>query len=156
MKTTYVVNYQTLDKLKLNLTQQKQMIDYFFNRKKMIRWDKSKNKFTQYFGLIDISFVKEFTLTPDEAKPQINLKNIQYLVNRTLIGEYFFGEANETGEIYRVIGENVKEHKKIIDEYHIVFNTKIIDKTPPFTFKTVFYGNIFDYLEQKNIQNEKI
>ena len=154
MKTTYVVNYQTLDKLKLNLTQQKKVIDYFFDREKMIRWDQSKNKFTEYLGLIDISFTREFTLTPDEAKPQINLKNIQYLVNRTLLGEYFFGEANENGLVYHVIGENVKEHKKVIDEYHIVFDTKIIDKTPPFSFKTVFYGNIFDYLEQKNVEKD--
>lgn len=152
MKTTYVINYQTLDKLKLNLTQQKKIVDYFFNREKMIRWDQSKNKFTQITGLIDISFTREFDLVPDEAKSQINFKNIQYLVNRTLLGEYFFGDANQTGIVYHVVGENVKEHIKIIDEYHLVFDEKIIDKTPPFSFKNVFYGNIFDYLEQKNVE----
>ena len=41
-----------------------------------------------------------------------------------------------------------------MDEYHIIFDEKIIDKTPPFSFKTVFYGNIFDYLEQKNVQKD--
>ena len=154
MKTTYVVGFNTLDKLKLNLKNKKKVIDYFLSRDKMIRWDQSKNRFTEFTGLIDISFVREMDLTPDEAKNLINLKNIQYLVNRTLLGEYFFGEANEYGVVWHVVGEDVKDRFKVIDEYHVIFDSKIIDCTPPFSFKTVFYGNVFDYLEQKNAERK--
>ncbi len=154
MKTTYVVGYNSLEKLKLNIIPKKKVIDYFLDRTKMIRWDQSKNRFTEFIGLIDISFIREMDLTPDEAKSQVNLKNVQYLVNRDLLGEYYFGEENKYGLVWHVVGEDVKEHFKLIDEYHIVFDERIVDRTPPFSFKTVFYGNVFDYLEQKNVERK--
>ena len=154
MKTTYVVDYSILKKIKLDVVQTKRVIDYFLKRDKMIRWDKEKNKFTEFTGLIDISFVREMDLTPDEAKSQINIKNVQYLVNKYLLNGYYFGEDNKYGTVWHVVGEDVKEHYKLIDEYHIVFDERIVDRTPPFSFKTVFYGNIFDYLEQKNVERK--
>ena len=57
--------------------------------------------------------------------------------------------------------EIIKNHIKMINTtnvsqpgvmgYHIIFDERIVDRTPPFPFKTVFYGNVFDYLEQINV-----
>lgn len=149
MKTTYVLDYAEVSKLKSQLLSKKKIVDYFFSRNRMIRWEPATNKFTEYMGLIDISFVREFLLTPEEAKKEINIRNVQYLIRRERFSEYYFDKNNIWGEIWRVCGENVKEHIKLFDEFHIIFDSKI-DNMPSFAFKNVFYGNVYDYLEMKN------
>ena len=150
MKTTYVLEYKTLSDLKLQLLPKKKLINYFFSRDRMVRWEPETNKFADFRGLIDISFVRELIMTPEEAKKEVNLKNVEYLVRREQLSEYRFDEINEWGILWHVIGEDVKRRVKLFDEYHMVFDIKIVDSTPPFKFKTVFYGNIYDYLVVKS------
>lgn len=152
MKTTYVIDYKVLNNLKLKLVPTNKTIDYFFNRNKLIRWEPKTDKFIEINGLIDISFTREMLLDPNEAKQEVNIKNIIYLVNRKVLSEYYFDELNLYGDVCHVIGEDVKNKIKLFDEYHIVFNDKIVDSTPSFAFKTVFYGNIYDYLELKKTE----
>ena len=149
VKTTYVLEFKVLDTLKLTLLPQKTLVDYFFSRDKMVRWEVGTNKFLMIHGLIDIAFTREIILEPKEAKKEVNIKNVNYLVRRKLLGEYHFEEINKYGNAYHVTGEDVKNKNKLFSEYHLVFDEKIVEKTPPFGFKTVFYGNIYDYLEMK-------
>ena len=149
LKTTYVMDYKELSNLKLEVLPCKKYVDYFFNRNKMVRWEPETNKFTEYTGLIDISFTREILLSPDEAKSEINIKNVQYLIRRKQMSEYFFDEVKEYGIVWHIAAENVKEQLKLVDEYHMVFDVKM-EKMPPFKFRNIFYGNIYDYLETKN------
>ena len=150
MKTTYVFDLNNVN-LELILKPTKKYIDYYFNRKKMIRWDVERNIFTEYNGLSDISLTKSTLIPKEYAKKNINIKNVEFLVNRKLLGEYCFEEINRYGDFWLVIAEDAKQKYKLFEEKHLVFDERI-DRTPPFKFKNVFYGNIYDYLEQKKIE----
>lgn len=153
MKTTYVINYCDLNKVKNVPTFKKnKIIDYYFHRNKMIRWDVENDRFTEINGLIDVSFTRQILLTPEEAKSKINIKNVDYLINRKVVGEFFFDIVNLTGEIQYVVCENVKKKEKVFNDYHIIFDELIVDHTPPFAFKNVFYGNIYDYIRTYEAQ----
>lgn len=153
MKTTYVLEYKEINKLKTRILPQKKYVDYFINRTKMIRWEPQTDKFWEFTGLIDISFVHELILDPVDAKSRVNIKNVTYLIRRKQLSEYYFGEINEYGTIWHVSAEDVKNRLPLINEYHIVFDIKM-EKAPPFVFKNVFYGNIYDYLELKNSEEK--
>ena len=153
MKTTYVIEFKTLESLKLSLLPQKTLVDYFYSRDKMARWEVGTNKFTLIHGLIDIAFTREIMMDPKEAKKELNIKNIEYLVRRKVLGEYHFEEINKYATAYHVTGEDVKNKNKLFVEYHLIFDEKI-EKIPPFGFKNVFYGNTYDYLEMKKTNHD--
>lgn len=152
MKTTYVIDQDALKKLKLNfnLNQSTKTIDYFISRTNLIRWDVSSDKFIELNGLIDVSFVRETILSSEEARKKATAKNVIFLVKRIFLGEFFFDTLNKYGKIYRVTAEDIKRKIPLIQEYHIVFEDKI-ENTPVYRYKSVFYGNTFDYLVQKQV-----
>lgn len=149
MKTTYIFDYKNVKEIKIQPIEYKIFIDYYLSRTSMVRWDKEANTFTSFNGLIDIISNQQIKtiLSIENAHKIITKKNIKYLIRRKLIGEYFFKEANMWGKLYRIECEDIQNEKKIIDEYHLVFHEKILIK-PPFRFNNLFYGNIFDYLEE--------
>ena len=153
MKTTYVLTHKELSKLKVKILPRKEFVDYYFGRMKMVRWDKQQ-KFVEYNGMIDISFCRELLLDPDAARSEINLKNVEYLVRRKQLSEYHWENINEYGVVWKVSAEDVKKRLKLLDEYHLVFDSKI-ESPPPFGFQDVFYGNLYDFLVSRSIQEEK-
>lgn len=148
-----MLKFKTLEQLKTKALPRKKYIDYFFTRNKMIRWETQTNRFVEFNGLIDISFINKLILTPSEAKSQINLKNVNYLVRRKQLSEFYFNNINEPGVIWYVSAEDVKNRLTLLNEFHLVFDIKV-EETPPFPFQTVFYGNIYDYLEMKNVEEK--
>lgn len=152
MKTTYVIDYDTIKKLKfnLNLIPPTKTVDYFLSRTNLIRWFIDTNKFIELNGLIDVSFTRETILPPDDAKKIATAKNVEFLVKRTFLGEFFFDVLNKYGKIFKVTAEDIKNKMQLIQEYHIVFEDKI-EEVPTYRYKSVFYGNIYDYLIQKKI-----
>ena len=127
MKTTYIITQTEVNTFKLPIRiYEEKIIDYFFNRQKMIRWYKEindiKNSFYEHNGLIDISFEQIFKIDEFEAKKKITKNNVEYLVNRSLINNYNFN--NIDCKIYRVIAENVKNAEKIFEEIHLIIDKK--------------------------------
>ena len=158
MKTTYIITQTEVNTFKLPIRiYEEKIIDYFFNRQKMKRWYKEindikkKNSFYEHNGIIDISFEQIFKIDEFEAKKKITKNNVEYLVNRSLINNYNFN--NIDCKIYRVIAENVKNAEKIFEEIHLIIDKKNEDPVP-FRYLDLFYGNIYDYIKQKEVLNK--
>lgn len=159
MKTTFVLTQKEINKFKLTFSNFKEhYIDYFHNRKKLIRWYKyssdstKNNRFFEKKGLIDISIEYTTPLSNEDAKKELKRKDIKYLVNRIFVS--IFEQNNISGKIYRVIAEDVQNNIQIFEEYHLIIDNKY-DEAVDFSYVDKFFGNIYDYIEQ-HISNNNI
>lgn len=154
MKTTYVVTLDEIQKMKIIMSDELEFIDYFLERKKLIRWYKSSpkinlnQKFFLIYGLIDISFSTTSIMNEEEAKKIATRKNTEFLIKRKFLGETYIGNINAPASIYRVVGEDVKNQIELINEYHLVFDEKIDDQIS-IIYLDFYHGNTYDYLKQK-------
>ena len=159
MKTTFVITSKELNTFKLALSKELEYVDYFLDRKKLIRWYKSApdtihdGRFYMLDGMIDISYYTTSLMDSEEAKQLATYKNVEYLVKKNKLGEIFFNNISEPGIIFRVIAEDIKTESIIFNEFHIVFDCQL-KELPDITYVDLFYGNVYDYIENKKAKEK--